>query len=107
MNTWILQMGYPVITANITEDGQLHVTQKHFLSNPDQTVTRESPFRSVKSTRPFVTSNRTQTPAQTLVFYLFHSYVWTVPLSFVSSDNPAIDLDNLNVMWLESEEGST
>ena len=44
MNTWIRQMGYPLVTAAIGDDGMLHLTQKHFLLNPDQNVTRESPF---------------------------------------------------------------
>ena len=44
MNTWIRQMGYPLVTASIGDDGLLHLTQKHFLLNPDQNVTRESPF---------------------------------------------------------------
>lgn len=44
MNTWILQMGYPLITAHVGADGLLTLTQKHFLLNPSQNVTRESPF---------------------------------------------------------------
>ncbi|XP_047452850.1 aminopeptidase N-like [Mugil cephalus] len=41
MNTWVLQMGFPVVTIN-TETGV--VSQKHFLLDPDSVVTTESPF---------------------------------------------------------------
>ncbi|KAK5868074.1 hypothetical protein PBY51_012519 [Eleginops maclovinus] len=41
MNTWVLQMGFPVVTID-TKTGT--VTQKHFLLDPDSTVTVESPF---------------------------------------------------------------
>lgn len=35
MNTWVLQMGFPVVTIN-TNTGQ--VSQKHFLLDPESTV---------------------------------------------------------------------
>ncbi|CAJ0952313.1 unnamed protein product [Ranitomeya imitator] len=41
MNTWVLQMGFPVVTIN-TATGTL--TQKHFLLDPNSTVTRPSEF---------------------------------------------------------------
>ncbi|CAJ1057308.1 aminopeptidase Ey-like [Xyrichtys novacula] len=41
MNTWVLQMGYPVVTINTTTGS---VTQEHFLLDPDSEVTTESPF---------------------------------------------------------------
>lgn len=34
MDTWTLQMNYPVVTMTRLEDGGLRVTQKRFLSNP-------------------------------------------------------------------------
>ncbi|XP_041652254.1 alanyl (membrane) aminopeptidase b [Cheilinus undulatus] len=39
MNTWVLQMGFPVVTINTTTGS---VTQKHFLLDPDSTVTTPS-----------------------------------------------------------------
>lgn len=44
MDTWTLQMGFPVITYSV-EDGLLYVLQTRFLSNPDsnETVT-PSPY---------------------------------------------------------------
>ncbi|XP_061825773.2 aminopeptidase N-like [Nerophis lumbriciformis] len=41
MNTWVLQMGFPVVTIN-TKNGE--VSQKHFLLDPDSEVTAPSPF---------------------------------------------------------------
>ncbi|MEQ2263271.1 hypothetical protein XENORESO_005454, partial [Xenotaenia resolanae] len=41
MNTWVLQMGFPVVTIN-TASGL--VSQKHFLLDPDSEVTAPSPF---------------------------------------------------------------
>uniref|UniRef100_A0A672ZLD5 Aminopeptidase n=1 Tax=Sphaeramia orbicularis TaxID=375764 RepID=A0A672ZLD5_9TELE len=44
MNTWVLQMGYPVVTIN-TATGV--VSQKHFLLDPDSEVTVKSEFKYV------------------------------------------------------------
>ncbi|XP_037538536.1 aminopeptidase Ey [Nematolebias whitei] len=41
MNTWVLQMGFPVVTIN-TNTGA--VSQQHFLLDPNARVTRESEF---------------------------------------------------------------
>lgn len=41
MDTWVLQMGFPVVTID-TVNGRL--TQKHFLLDPESTVDRPSPF---------------------------------------------------------------
>ncbi|XP_044135447.1 aminopeptidase N-like [Bufo gargarizans] len=41
MNTWVLQMGFPVVTINTTTGV---VQQKHFLLDPNATVTRPSDF---------------------------------------------------------------
>lgn len=41
MNTWVLQMGFPVVTINTT-NGQ--VSQQHFLLDPDSEVTTPSSF---------------------------------------------------------------
>ncbi|XP_069622290.1 aminopeptidase N [Ranitomeya imitator] len=54
MNTWVLQMGFPVVTIN-TATGTL--TQKHFLLDPNSTVTRPSEF----------------------------NYIWYVPISYMTS----------------------
>ncbi|KAE8296863.1 Aminopeptidase N [Larimichthys crocea] len=41
MNTWVLQMGFPVVTIDTTTGA---VSQKHFLLDPDSNVTTESPY---------------------------------------------------------------
>ncbi|XP_051808618.1 aminopeptidase Ey-like [Acanthochromis polyacanthus] len=41
MNTWVLQMGFPVVTIN-TATG--NVSQKHFLLDPESVVTTPSPY---------------------------------------------------------------
>ncbi|XP_069481390.1 aminopeptidase Ey-like [Ambystoma mexicanum] len=41
MNTWVLQMGFPVVTVNTTTGA---ITQKHFLLDPESVVTWPSEF---------------------------------------------------------------
>ncbi|XP_078539357.1 aminopeptidase N-like [Lissotriton helveticus] len=41
MDTWVLQMGFPVITINTSTGG---ITQQHFLLDPESDVTRPSEF---------------------------------------------------------------
>ncbi|XP_054632557.1 alanyl (membrane) aminopeptidase b, tandem duplicate 1 [Dunckerocampus dactyliophorus] len=41
MNTWVLQMGFPVVTVN-TANGL--VSQEHFLLDPDSEITTPSPY---------------------------------------------------------------
>ncbi|TNN32735.1 Aminopeptidase Ey [Liparis tanakae] len=41
MNTWVLQMGFPVVTVDTTTGV---VTQEHFLLDPDSEVTTVSPY---------------------------------------------------------------
>uniref|UniRef100_A0A3P8Q7G1 Aminopeptidase n=1 Tax=Astatotilapia calliptera TaxID=8154 RepID=A0A3P8Q7G1_ASTCA len=41
MNTWVLQMGFPVVTINT---GTGSVSQQHFLLDPEAVVTTPSPF---------------------------------------------------------------
>lgn len=42
MNSWVLQMGFPVVTID-TRTGS--ITQKHFLLDPDSVVDRPSQFK--------------------------------------------------------------
>ncbi|XP_029378452.1 aminopeptidase N-like [Echeneis naucrates] len=41
MNTWVLQMGFPVVTIDTTTGA---VSQKHFLLDPESEVTAPSPY---------------------------------------------------------------
>lgn len=45
MNTWVLQMGFPVVTIN-TVNGV--VSQEHFLLDPESNVTTPSPYEYVQ-----------------------------------------------------------
>uniref|UniRef100_A0A665WG25 Aminopeptidase n=1 Tax=Echeneis naucrates TaxID=173247 RepID=A0A665WG25_ECHNA len=42
MNTWVLQMGFPVVTIDTTTGA---VSQKHFLLDPESEVTAPSPYK--------------------------------------------------------------
>lgn len=44
MNTWVLQMGFPVVTIDTTTGV---ISQEHFLLDPDSNVTTQSPFEYV------------------------------------------------------------
>jgi len=35
MDTWILQMNYPVVMVTVTTAGNITVSQKRFLQNPE------------------------------------------------------------------------
>ena len=45
MNTWVRQMGYPLVTME-TKGNQVKVTQQRFLKDPEQTDTQKyiSPY---------------------------------------------------------------
>lgn len=45
MNHWVLQMGFPVVTID-TATGK--VSQKHFLLDPESSVTVQSPYKYAK-----------------------------------------------------------
>ena len=45
METWTLQMGFPVVKITRGKNGKATATQKHFLIDPDATVTTPSPYK--------------------------------------------------------------
>ncbi|XP_069840571.1 aminopeptidase Ey-like [Dendropsophus ebraccatus] len=57
MNTWVLQMGFPVVTIDTTRG---FVEQKHFLLDPNATVTRPSDY----------------------------DYTWIVPITYITRTSP-------------------
>ncbi|XP_069840540.1 aminopeptidase N-like [Dendropsophus ebraccatus] len=79
MNTWVLQMGFPVVTIN-TADGSLR--QKHFLLDPNSTVTRPSDY----------------------------NYIWQVPITYITSTqrNGSVwltgETDTNNVLQVTGDE---
>ncbi|KAF2365596.1 Peptidase M1 membrane alanine aminopeptidase N-terminal [Trinorchestia longiramus] len=58
MDTWTLQMGYPVVNVELTEDGEAVISQKRFLlvENPDSLDT--------------------------------HDYKWWVPITYTTQESP-------------------
>ncbi|XP_070568250.1 aminopeptidase N-like [Ptychodera flava] len=76
MDTWLLQMGYPLVT--ITRDyekGTATVTQKHFLMDSGTNGTiRESPY----------------------------GYKWQVPITYTSAGEP--NFQNPQTAWLKTHE---
>lgn len=48
MNTWVLQMGFPVVTINTST---AVVSQQHFLLDPDSEVSTPSPFQYVQESK--------------------------------------------------------
>lgn len=45
MNTWILQMGYPVVTFDYEfGTNQIGISQQHYLLDPTLNVTQASPY---------------------------------------------------------------
>ena len=47
MDTWTLQMGFPLVTLSKQEDGKYLATQEHFLVNPGAKPALESPYKYV------------------------------------------------------------
>ena len=45
MNTWMKQMGYPVVTIKMINDSTLSLTQNHFLIDPLSQPTVASPYK--------------------------------------------------------------
>lgn len=45
MDTWTLQMGFPVVTIKRAGSDKATATQKHFLLDPNAVVKEPSPFK--------------------------------------------------------------
>ena len=45
MDTWTLQMGFPLVTITKQADGTFLATQEHFLVNPTTKPALKSPFK--------------------------------------------------------------
>ena len=45
MNTWMKQMGYPVVTIKRVDDQTVNITQKQFLIDPTSTPIISSPYK--------------------------------------------------------------
>ncbi|CAG5124611.1 unnamed protein product, partial [Candidula unifasciata] len=80
MDTWILQMNYPLVTVtrDFNNPSMLHVTQERFLT--DLNVSDPGRHRSP------------------------YNYRWSIPLTFTSSKNPQFNNSNNHVQWIYKEE---
>ncbi|KAK3108903.1 hypothetical protein FSP39_018341 [Pinctada imbricata] len=74
MNTWILQMNYPLLTVTAPSSGKIRVRQQRFLSNPDA----KDPGRYVSP----------------------YGYKWWVPFTYTTSTMPNFDQTNAEIHWL-------
>ena len=45
MDTWTLQMGFPLVTIEKRKDGKFLAKQEHFLVNPNVKPALESPYK--------------------------------------------------------------
>ncbi|XP_052090870.1 uncharacterized protein LOC127727793 [Mytilus californianus] len=78
MDTWILQMNYPVVKVT-RSNGKLHLEQKRFLFNPSATDPGKYPSP--------------------------YNYTWKIPFTYTTSDNLQFNQSYKDVMWfnLQSE----
>ncbi|KRT86161.1 Peptidase, partial [Oryctes borbonicus] len=60
MNTWTMQMGYPVIDVTTSTDGEEYILkQRRYLTNPDALDSTETPY----------------------------NYRWTIPITYITSES--------------------
>ncbi|KAK3769904.1 hypothetical protein RRG08_048116 [Elysia crispata] len=83
MDTWTLQMNYPVVT--VTRDfqnrNQIHAKQERYLVDP----TAEDPGKYKSD----------------------YNYKWTIPLTLTSSSTKKYDLTDKDVYWMEKDKTTT
>ncbi|CAH1779550.1 unnamed protein product [Owenia fusiformis] len=62
MDTWIEQMGYPVVKVTVDQNTNMHLKQEHFLFDENDTLSYQSPFGS---------------------------YIWDVPVIYTTEADPS------------------
>lgn len=77
MDTWTLQMNYPVVMVTVNSHGSMQVSQKRFLSNPDAKD-------SGKYTSPY-------------------KYKWLIPFVYTTSKELNFNKTSFDVTWINSE----
>lgn len=60
LNTWTVQMGFPILNVVKTEDGYFRLTQKRFLTDPNAVDNATTPFK----------------------------YKWTIPVTYFTDEDP-------------------
>ncbi|XP_053377176.1 aminopeptidase N-like isoform X1 [Mercenaria mercenaria] len=80
LDTWILQMNYPVVTVTKDTTGKIKLQQERFLKdkNAKDPGTYTSPF----------------------------NYQWKIPFTYTTSENAQFNQTDKNVMWLNEGEMS-
>ncbi|XP_069101890.1 uncharacterized protein [Argopecten irradians] len=78
MNTWILQMNYPVVTLTKDSNNTLRATQKRFLTNPN-----------AKDTGKFVSP---------------YNYTWSVPITVTSKSDVNFNQTDADAYWHRNKE---
>ncbi|XP_050699396.1 aminopeptidase N-like isoform X2 [Eriocheir sinensis] len=87
MDTWTLQMGFPVVTVTRLNDTTAAVTQEYFVLDDDSNSSSSSSSTS---------SSSSASPS--------HEKKWWVPLTYTTGDSP--DFNDTRVkLWLSGEEG--
>ncbi|XP_052782181.1 putative aminopeptidase-2 isoform X1 [Mya arenaria] len=77
MNTWILQMNYPVVTISKADSGNIIITQERFLKNKDARDPK-------KYTSPY-------------------GYQWMIPFTFTTSASADFNVTDADVHWLNNK----
>ncbi|XP_021377931.1 uncharacterized protein LOC110466016 isoform X1 [Mizuhopecten yessoensis] len=77
MDTWILQMNYPVVMVTRSEGGKLKMEQKRFLMDKHSTVPDK--YNST------------------------FGYIWKIPFSYTSSKEFDFDKDGTSITWLDGK----
>ncbi|KAK3575959.1 hypothetical protein CHS0354_019277 [Potamilus streckersoni] len=76
MDTWVLQMNYPVVKISKTENGMLKLTQTRFIQNENATEPGKHPS-------PF-------------------SYVWKIPITYTTSHDTNYTKTDKDIIWMDT-----
>ncbi|KAL4227197.1 hypothetical protein ACF0H5_015170 [Mactra antiquata] len=81
LDTWVLQMNYPVVTISKDTKGKIVLTQKRFLKdeNSDEPEKYVSPY----------------------------NYQWKIPVTYTTSKNTTFNHTDADVIWLDEKEKVT
>ncbi|KAL3885521.1 hypothetical protein ACJMK2_025573 [Sinanodonta woodiana] len=76
MDTWVLQMNYPVVKISKTENGRLKLTQTRFIQNKNATDPGKYPS-------PF-------------------SYIWKIPITYTTSHATSYNKSDKDIIWMDT-----
>ncbi|XP_048749587.1 aminopeptidase N-like isoform X4 [Ostrea edulis] len=78
MDTWTLQMNYPVVKVTVMADGNVRITQKRYLRDYGST----DPGKYVS---PF-------------------NYKWEIPFTFTTKSNPKFNVTDADIHWMHKTD---